>query len=53
MGVVLVGYVTRRSYTMHREILEEEAEEAREVLIPGADEAEVERPHGHETYGTA
>jgi len=53
VGAALVGYVTRRSYTMHRDNLEQEAEEAREVLIPGADEAQVDRPHGHETYGTA
>lgn len=53
VGVALVSFVTRKSYTMHREKLEEEAEGAQEVLIPGADEREVERPHGHETYGTA
>lgn len=53
VGVVLVGYVWRKSYTMHREKLEEEAETARETLIPGADVENTERPHGHETYGTA
>lgn len=53
VGIALVGYVGRKSYTMHREKLEEEAEEAREVLIPGAPAQEVERVHGHETYGTA
>ncbi|RMY79162.1 hypothetical protein D0862_13232 [Hortaea werneckii] len=34
VGVALVGYVWRKSYTMQREKLEEEAEEAREVRIP-------------------
>lgn len=53
VGVVLVWYVWRKSYTMHREKLEEEAETARETLIPGADVENTERPHGHETYGTA
>ncbi|KAM0720389.1 hypothetical protein Q7P37_004525 [Cladosporium fusiforme] len=53
VGIVLVGYVWRKSYTMHREKLEEEAESAREILIPGADAENTERPHGHETYGTA
>ncbi|KAJ9621903.1 hypothetical protein H2203_006783 [Taxawa tesnikishii (nom. ined.)] len=53
VGVALVGYVWRQSRGMERERLETEAEAAREVLIPGADEEEVERPHGHQTYGTA
>ncbi|KAH9838897.1 protein FMP42-like [Teratosphaeria destructans] len=53
VGVALVGYVGRRSYTMHREKLEEEAEEARETLMPQANGNEVDRPHGHHTYGTA
>lgn len=53
VGIVLVGYVGRKSYTMHRETLEEEAEEAPETLIPGAPEEQVDRPHGHQTYGTA
>ncbi|KAI7158796.1 MFS general substrate transporter [Hortaea werneckii] len=34
VGVALVGHVLRQSYTMQRERLEEEAEEAREVRIP-------------------
>ncbi|KAI6867914.1 MFS general substrate transporter [Hortaea werneckii] len=34
VGLALVGYVWRKSYTMQREKLEEEAEEAREVRIP-------------------
>ena len=53
VGAVLVGYVWRKSYTMEREKLEEEAEGAGEILIPGADAENTERPHGHETYGTA
>ena len=51
-GVALVGYVWRRSVTMKREKLEDEAEDAREVLMPDADPEQVERPHGHQTYGT-
>ncbi|KAL1591186.1 hypothetical protein WHR41_00126 [Cladosporium halotolerans] len=53
VGIALVGFVWRKSYTMHREKLEEEAESAREALIPGADVENTQRPHGHETYGTA
>jgi len=53
VGIALVGYVWRKSYTMHREKLEEEAENARETLMPDADVENTERPHGHETYGTA
>lgn len=34
LGGILVGYVWRKSYTMGRELLEQEAEEAREVLMP-------------------
>jgi len=34
VGVVLVGFVWRKSYTMQRDKLEEEAEEAREVQMP-------------------
>jgi MFS family permease len=52
-GVLLVGFVGRKSYTMRRDRLEEEAEEAREVLIPGADAERTRREHGHETYGVA
>ncbi|KAI9836314.1 MAG: hypothetical protein M1837_003421 [Sclerophora amabilis] len=36
VGLVLVGYVWRRSRTLKRKVLEEEAEGAREVLIPRA-----------------
>ncbi len=53
VGFVLVGFVWRKSYTMERNQLEEEAEDAREVLMPDADADQVERPHGHQTYGTA
>ncbi|KAF2764437.1 MFS general substrate transporter [Teratosphaeria nubilosa] len=53
VGLALVGYVGRKSYTMHREKLDEEAEEARETLMPQASGDEVDRPHGHQTYGTA
>lgn len=53
VGILLVGYVWRKSYTMRRDKLEGEAEEARETLMPAADEENTERPHGHETYGTA
>ena len=53
VGVALVGFVGRKSYTMHREMLEEEAEEAREQLMPDASAEEVNRRHGHESYGTA
>ncbi|TKA22595.1 hypothetical protein B0A50_08284 [Salinomyces thailandicus] len=53
VGVVLVGYVGRKSYTMGREKLEVEAEEARERVVPGGDREAVERVHGHEGYGSA
>ncbi|KAK5165690.1 uncharacterized protein LTR77_008612 [Saxophila tyrrhenica] len=53
VGVGLVGYVWRKSRGMEREKLEEEAEGAREVLMPEADAEEVGREHGHESYGTA
>lgn len=53
LGGVLVAFVARKSYTMGREKLEEEAEGAREVLMPDANEEQVEREHGHQTYGTA
>ncbi|KAF2458418.1 major facilitator superfamily domain-containing protein [Lineolata rhizophorae] len=36
VGCALVGYVWRKSCSMHREQLEEEAEGARETLMPGA-----------------
>ncbi|KAI9654231.1 MAG: hypothetical protein M1821_006759 [Bathelium mastoideum] len=52
-GSLLVGYVNWRSRTIQREQLEEEAEEARQVLMPGADREQVERDHGHESYGTS
>ncbi|EME46760.1 hypothetical protein DOTSEDRAFT_70677, partial [Dothistroma septosporum NZE10] len=53
VGVALVGYVWRRSVTLQEDKIKEEAEEAREVLMPGANDSQVNRPHGHETYGTA
>ncbi|KAH0395171.1 MFS general substrate transporter, partial [Aureobasidium melanogenum] len=53
VGVVLVGYVWYQSRSIEREGLEEEAEEAREVLMPGADVSNTMREHGHQTYGTA
>ncbi|CAK4031262.1 related to MFS amino acid transporter [Lecanosticta acicola] len=53
VGIVMVGYVWRKSVTLEKERLREEADAAQERLIPGADAAEVNRPHGHETYGTA
>ena len=53
VGVALVGYVWRKSVTLHAEQVRAEADEAREVLMPGANDAQVNRRHGHETYGTA
>ena len=53
VGALLVGYVYWRSRTLERDRLEEEAEEARQVLMPGADREQVERPHGHRDYGVA
>ena len=53
VGAMLVGYVWRKSSTMARDKLEEEAEDAREVLIPNGDAENSNRPHGHEGYGTA
>ncbi|KAF2720858.1 MFS general substrate transporter [Polychaeton citri CBS 116435] len=53
VGTALVAFVWRKSYTMEREKVEEEAEAASEVLMPGAREEEVDRPHGHQGYGTA
>lgn len=53
VGVLLVGYVWRKSRTMAREKLEDEAEDAREVLVPNGDADNTDRPHGHQGYGTA
>jgi|TARA_R110002003_G_scaffold1868_11_gene23662 hypothetical protein len=36
VGIALVAFVWRRSHKILREVIEEEAEEAREVLMPGA-----------------
>jgi hypothetical protein len=49
----MVGFVWRKSVTLGKEKLREEAEEASETLMPDADEERVNRAHGHETYGTA
>lgn len=53
VGVLLVGYVWYQSRHIERDDLEEEAEEARETLMPGADIDNTTREHGHQTYGTA
>ena len=53
VGTILVGYVYWRSRCLERERLEEEAEGATQVLMPGADREQVERSHGHEGYGTS
>lgn len=53
IGVLLVGYVWYQSRSIERDDLEEEAEEAREVLMPGADASNTMREHGHQTYGAA
>nr|POE53528.1 protein fmp42 [Quercus suber] len=53
VGIALVAFVGRKAVTMQREKLEQEAESAQETLIPGADPQQVNREHGHETYGTA
>jgi hypothetical protein len=37
VGLALVGFVARRSHKIHRENIEDEAEGARERLMPGAD----------------
>ncbi|SMY18621.1 unnamed protein product [Zymoseptoria tritici ST99CH_1A5] len=56
VGVALVGYVWKKARDMRggvgRDELEEEAEEAREVVMPGAEEERVNRRHGHQGYGT-
>ena len=36
IGIALVAFVWRRSHKILREVIEEEAEEAREVLMPSA-----------------
>ena len=37
VGIALVGYVARKSHKIQREVVEEEAESARERLMPGAE----------------
>ncbi|KAH7121108.1 major facilitator superfamily domain-containing protein [Dendryphion nanum] len=39
VGIFLVGYVYKKSHTIQREVIEEQAESARELLMPGAAEA--------------
>ncbi|KXT01238.1 hypothetical protein AC578_3808 [Pseudocercospora eumusae] len=46
VGIVLVGYVTRKSVAMRKDGIREEADEVRERSMPGA----INR---HETYGTS
>jgi hypothetical protein len=41
VGLALVAFVWRRSHGILRDRVEEEAEEAREVLMPGANSEEV------------
>jgi hypothetical protein len=41
VGVALVAFVWRRSHRILRESIEDEAEDAREVLMPGADGAAI------------
>ena len=53
VGAALVGFVFYRARYLERERLEEEAEGAGEVLMPDAESSQVNRPHGHEDYGTA
>jgi multisubunit Na+/H+ antiporter MnhC subunit len=36
VGIALIGFVFKKSHKIHRENIEEEAEGAREVLMPGA-----------------
>ena len=52
VGAALVGFVWRKSRTMEREKLEEEAEDAREVLIPNGNAASGSADWHHD-YGTA
>lgn len=53
VGVALVGFVFYRARSIERDQLEREAEGAGEVLMPDAEPSEVNRPHGHQDYGTA
>jgi hypothetical protein len=46
VGIALVAFVWRRSHKILRDNIEDEAEEAREVLMPGA-----ERGTGVADYG--
>ncbi|GAB7344636.1 hypothetical protein MBLNU457_3121t1 [Dothideomycetes sp. NU457] len=53
VGVALVGFVFYRARSMERNQLDEEAEGAGETLMPDAEPSQVNRPHGHQEYGTA
>jgi hypothetical protein len=46
VGIALVGYVFKKSHRIQRDSIEEEAEGAREVLMPGANAV------GVQDYGT-
>jgi CHASE1-domain containing sensor protein len=46
VGIALVGFVFKRSHKIQRESIEDEAEGAREVLMPGAS------GDGVQDYGT-
>jgi CHASE1-domain containing sensor protein len=41
VGLALVAFVWKKSHRIRRENVEEEAEEARETLMPGANESAV------------
>jgi hypothetical protein len=41
VGITLVAFVWRRSHKILRENIEDEAEDARELLMPGADSSDV------------
>jgi hypothetical protein len=46
VGIALVGFVWKKSHKIIREGIEEEAEGAREVLMPGAAEGTGVRDYG-------
>ncbi|KKY18040.1 putative major facilitator superfamily transporter [Phaeomoniella chlamydospora] len=52
IGGSLVLFVWRKSYTMEREMLEDEAEGAREILMPGATRDDGVNGNGSRGYGT-
>ena len=53
VGVALVGYVYWRSRRLEREGLEQEAQRASEIAMPGADRARVERGQEFEGDGVS